>query len=178
MATLIALLRGVNVGNNILRMERLRECCLELGMRNPRTYLQSGNIVFEGEGGVTKWARAIERRLAGETRLPITVVIRTAPEFVRMAEENPFLKERGIDETKLHATLLATIPTKTASRALAALDCGCDRFLRSGRDIYLHCPNGYGRSKLSNNAFEKVLRVRATTRNWNTVKNLLEIARV
>jgi uncharacterized protein (DUF1697 family) len=182
MATMIALLRGVNVGANILRMERLREFCAEIGMQNVRTYVQSGNIVFEAEGGVTKWVIAIERRLRGETRLPVSVVVRMPNDLERTLTGNPFLKEKGVDESRLHVTMLASNPTKTALKALAALSVpgarnfGRDRFIQIGRDIYLHCPDGYGRTKLNNTFFEKILSVRATTRNWNTLKNLAAMA--
>lgn len=180
---MVALLRGVNVGNNILRMDRLREFCAEIGMRNVRTYVQSGNIVFEGEGGAAKWTNAMEQRLHGETRLPVTVIIRMAADLARTLADNPFLKEKGIDESKLHVTLLGQNPAKSAIKALPVLGTsggmktGRDRFLYVGRNIYLYCPDGYGQTKLHNNFFEKILNVRATTRNWNTLNKLHEMCR-
>ena len=179
MPCMIALLRGVNVGSNILRMERLRECCAEIGMQKVRTYIQSGNIVFEADGGVTHWADKIQKRLLGETRLPVAVVVRTPADLKRTLEHNPFLKERGIDETRLHVTMLAENPAKSVVQSLPAQIeryCRCDRYVLADRDIYLHCPNGYGQSKLTNGLFEKFLNVRATTRNWNTMNKLLAMA--
>lgn len=178
MPCMIALLRGVNVGNNILRMERLRELCGKIGMKNVRTYVQSGNVVFEAPGGASEWAAALERKLAGETRLPVSVVVRTPSDLRRILDRNPLLKERGIDEARLHVTMLAENPARSVVQSLPAqIDryCRGDRYVLAGRDIYLHCPNGYGQSKLTNSLFEKLLEVRATTRNWNTVNSLYKM---
>jgi uncharacterized protein (DUF1697 family) len=171
----IALLRGVNVGGNTLKMERLREVCAELGMKNARTYVQSGNVVFEAQGTAGRWAEALEKRLAGEARLPVSVIVRTAGELGRVIDANPFINERGIDSTRLHVTFLQRKPARAAIAGLDGLKAGTDRFRCLGTEIYLHCPNGYGDSKLTNNVFEKVLAVRATTRNWNTVNRLYEM---
>ena len=92
----VALPRGVNVGQNILRMDRLREVCSEMGLKNVRTYVQSGNVVFEGQGSATRWSQALERGLAGETRLPVTVIVRTAAEIAKVLAENPFQNSKEI----------------------------------------------------------------------------------
>ena len=172
MPTYVALLRGVNVGQNLLKMERLRELCAQIGMKNVRTYVQSGNVVFQAEGAASKWAQALERKLAGETRLPVTVVVKTAAEMNSVLATNPFLKEKGIDAARLHVTFLQQAPAKSAVEALAKIKAGPDRFRWLGSEIYLHCPEGYGRSKLANTAIEKVLGMRATTRNWKTIGKL------
>lgn len=175
METFVALLRGVNVGQNTLKMERLRELWSELGLKNVTTYVQSGNVVFDAEGSPSSWSSAIELRLAGETRLPAAVFVRTVPELKNIIARNPFLKEEGIDPSKLHVTFLASAAGQGALKKLSAVNAGADRFRLSGKEVYLYCPNGYGRTKLSNNALERVLSVRATTRNWNTVNKLYEI---
>ncbi len=168
----IALLRGVNVGGNVLKMERPREACAELGLKNARTYVQSGNVVFAAQGTAGKWAAALEKKLAGEARLPVSVIVRTATEMGRVIGANPFLKERGIDVARLHVTFLPHEPAKAGLERLRTLEAGTDRFRCIGREIYLHCPNGYGKLKLANAAIEKALSLRATTRNWNTVIKL------
>jgi uncharacterized protein (DUF1697 family) len=168
----VALLRGVNVGQNILRMDRLREVCSEMGLKNVRTYVQSGNVVFEAQGSATHWSQALERRLAGETRLPVTVIVRTAAEIAKVLAENPFQNSKEIDTTRLHVTFLEDAPAKSAVEALGKVKAGVDRFRWVGKQIYLHCPDGYGRTKLSNSVIEKILSLRATTRNWNTVNKL------
>ncbi|HEY8268269.1 MAG TPA: DUF1697 domain-containing protein [Xanthobacteraceae bacterium] len=176
MPVYIAMLRGVNVGNNSLKMERLREVCMDLGFRSVRTYVQSGNVVFEATGVPSRWCGKFERALAAEVRLPVSIIVRTPAEMRIIVSRNPFLKRRGIDTTKLHVTFLMQEPSKTARSALTGISAGDDEFHLSGENIYIHCPNGYGRTKLSNNAHEKTLGVRATTRNWNTVNRLYAMA--
>jgi len=175
MSVYVALLRGVNVGNNMLRMERLRELCKEMRLKNARTYVQSGNLVFEGEKNAEHWCGALERQLAGETRLPVTVIVRTVAEIGKVLAANPFLKEKAIDTSKLHVTFLRQAPEKDAIEGLRKVKAGPDRFHWIEKEIYLDCPDGYGRTKLSNLAIEKVLGLRATTRNWNTVNKLYEM---
>ncbi|MBZ5561348.1 MAG: DUF1697 domain-containing protein [Acidobacteriia bacterium] len=176
MQTYVALLRGVNVGKNLLKMERLRQLLPDLGFKNVTTYLQSGNVVLQAEGSPSSVSSAIEQKLAGETRLPVTVLVRTPAELKSIIARNPFLKEKGVDRSKLHVTFLASPGGKDALKRLSALNAGADQFRLSGKEVYLYCPNGYGISKLSNNALEKALSVKATTRNWNTVNKLYAIA--
>jgi len=174
MARLILLLRGVNVGKNILKMDRLRELCAQIGMKNVQTYVQSGNVVFEATGSPTTWAAALERKLAGETRLPVTVIGRSAGEIAKVLAGNPFLKEKGIDTKRLAVSFLQNAPAKAALDVLRARDLGNERFHCLGKEIYLHCPDGFADSKLY--LLDKALAVRTTTRNWNTVRKLCEMA--
>jgi uncharacterized protein (DUF1697 family) len=174
MAIYIALLRGVNVGGNILKMERLRELCAKLGARNARTYVQSGNIVFEAQGSALHWAEALERKLAGESRLPVSVIVRTAAEMSAVLAGNPFLMEKGIDTARLAVTFLQHPPAKPALAALSTLKIGSERFHCAGKEIYLHCPDGFANAKLY--TLDKVLAQRTTTRNWNTVTKLREMS--
>jgi len=178
MTTYIALLRGVNVGGNQLKMERLRAICANLGFENARTYLQSGNVVFDAAASKSKVQKVLEAKLADETRLPVRVLVRSAAELKKLIAKNPFLKNKAIDRTRLHVTFLANEPTAEALKRLAAVDAGADEFLAAGTHVLLHCPNGYGRSKLSNNNLERLLSLTATTRNWNTVTTLAEMASV
>lgn len=176
MTTYIALLRGVNVGGNQLKMDRLRAICASLGFENARTYLQSGNVVFDARGWQSNVEKALERTLAGETRLPVRVLVRSGADIKRLIAKNPFLKNQAIDRSRLHVTFMTESPTPEALKRLAAVDTGQDEFRAAGTEIYLHCPTGYGRSKLSNNQLERLLSLTATTRNWNTVNTLAEMA--
>jgi uncharacterized protein (DUF1697 family) len=114
--------------------------------------------------------------LVGQTRLPVTIIIRSTTELGKLIANNPFLKRKGADLIKLHVTFLPEVPTKQTLERLAAIPCGADQFHCQRRDVYLHCPGGYGKSKLSNAQLEKVLGVKATTRNWNTVNTLYTMA--
>ena len=86
------------------------------------------------------------------------------------------MNERGLDPSKLHITFLAAPPAKNAKDRIDALNASPDQFRIKGREIYLYCPDGYGRTKLSNNAIEKAVSVGATTRNWKTVTTLARIS--
>jgi uncharacterized protein (DUF1697 family) len=105
------------------------------------------------------------------------VIVRSASELKRIIAANPFTGEKGIDFSKLHVTFLAKAASKEGVTNLAAISAGEDRFRIIGQEVFLHCPLAYGNTKLSNNAIQKALAVNATTRNWNTVNKLCEMAR-
>jgi uncharacterized protein (DUF1697 family) len=174
--TFVALLRGVNVGNNALPMQRLRDIFAELGAGEVQTYIQSGNVLFEGKGSADGWRRAIEKRLKDEARLPIASMVLTAPELRRLIAANPFVGDRAVDETKLHVTLLANAAPKAAQSSLDGLKRGDERVKVAGRAVFLYCPHGYGTSKLTNGAVEKATGTKATTRNLRTLRRLAEMA--
>jgi uncharacterized protein (DUF1697 family) len=173
------LLRGINVGGHkIIKMDQLRKAFEELGFEGVATYVQSGNVVFKtSKKASDDLPTKIEKMLLGRFGMSVPVIVRTAEEVGEVLGNNPFLKERGIDVSRLHVTFLSLTPQKTAIKGLDAIAAGPDRFHCRGQEIYLHCPNGFGGTKLSINAFEKVLAVGATTRNWNTVNMLYEMAR-
>jgi uncharacterized protein (DUF1697 family) len=178
MPSWVALIRGINVGGQrAVSMERLRGSFAAMGFRDVRTYVQSGNIVFEAAADTRDaLTRKIEEGIRRDFGFSVIVILRTAKELQRIVKTNPFLNEEGIEQAKLHVTFLARPPIKAALKNLEALPASPDRFRLMGREIYLYCPDGYGRTKLSNNAFEKRLSVAATTRNWKTTTALCEIA--
>ncbi len=166
--------RGINVaGHKIIKMQNLRTSFEELGFRRVRTYVQSGNVIFETEKTSSKsLSKSIEGRILSEFGFPVPLVLRTSGEMKQVVGDNSFLGEKGIDDSKLHVTFLSAFPSGTALRRLEGLNALPDRFLIKGREVYLYCPNGYGRTKISNNTLEKLLSVEATTRNWRTVNAL------
>jgi uncharacterized protein (DUF1697 family) len=168
----IALLRGVNVGGNMLKMERLRAMLAELGFEGATTYLQSGNVLFGAKGAPAGLAATIERKVSEATRLPVSVIVRTPAQLKRVIAANPFLKEAGVEQKSLHVTFLSGPASKAGLATLGKLQAGADRWQAAGAEIYLCCPNGYGRTKLNNTAIERALGLRATTRNWSTVTAL------
>jgi uncharacterized protein (DUF1697 family) len=167
----VAMLRGVNVGGNSLRMEWLRQACEEIGLQDVRTYAQSGNIVCSSSLSALRLAQT-----DAQTRLPVAVVVRNASEMTKIVAGNPFLEQKGVDTTKLHVTFLAKAPSRPPLDRLDALSGTRDQYRLVTQEIYLHCPLNYGETKLSNNAIEKVLSVGATTRNWKTVTTLCAMA--
>ena len=176
MTVYVAMLRGVNVGGNSLRMDWLRQACENLGWQNVRTYVQSGNIVFSSRGSALKLAQMLKETIDVQTRLPVTVVLRSAADMKKVVVDNPFLKQKGIDASKLHVTFLGKAPIKPALDRLDALAGTRDQYRLNGSELYLNCPVNYGETKLSNGAIEKVLGVGATTRNWKTVTTLHAMA--
>ena len=174
----ISMLRGINVGgHNQIKMTALRELFEALGFEQVQTYIQSGNVVFKaGRISTLQVSKKVEDRITKAFGFRVPVVTRTSAKMGSVSENNPFLKKKDIDPTKLHVTFLSEAPAPDALKKLEALPAGPDQFRSSGREIYLYCPNGYGNTKLSNNAIEKVLAVSATTRNWNTVNKLYEMS--
>jgi uncharacterized protein (DUF1697 family) len=174
--TFVALLRGINVGGKKkIAMAELRSLLSSLGFEDVVTYIQSGNVVFRStDSDPDRVSAAIERKVATTFGIDPAVLLRTPAELEKTAERNPYLA-RG-DLSKLYVVFLDRAP---AVSAVAELDPGRsppDEFTLSGREIYLHLPNGAGRSKLTIDYFERVLRARATQRNWNTLLRLIELS--
>jgi uncharacterized protein (DUF1697 family) len=176
MTVYVAMLRGVNVGGNSLKMDWLRLACEDLGWQNVRTYVQSGNLVFSSRGGASKLAQVLKATIDAQTRLPVTVILRSAADMEKVVADNPFLKQKGIDVTKLHVTFLGKVPVTPALDRLDALAGTRDQYRLKGAELYLNCPINYGETRLSNGAIEKVLGVGATTRNLKTVMMLHQMA--
>ncbi|HEX9429511.1 MAG TPA: DUF1697 domain-containing protein [Candidatus Bathyarchaeia archaeon] len=178
MSIYVAMLRGINVGGQkIVKMESLRKSFESLGFNRVRTYVQSGNVVFEAsKGSSDNLSRKIREKILSDYTLSVPLIVRTSGEMRKVVSDNPFLKDRGTDHSKLHVTFLSELPAKATLRKLDALNSPSDRFHIGSREIYLYCPDGYGRTKLSNSAFEKLLSVEATTRNWKTVNALVKIS--
>jgi uncharacterized protein (DUF1697 family) len=174
--TYVALLRGINLGaKKRVSMPDLRALFTRLGADDVTTYVQSGNVVFKSAEGSAKLIGAIERRIRRDLGLTVTVLLRTKPQLAKVVTGNPFAK-RVQDPTKLHVTFLAEKPDRSRVRRLDPKHGQPDEFRVVGLEVYLHCPNGYGKSKLTNAYFEKELGVAATTRNWKSVTKLAELA--
>lgn len=172
----LALLRGINVGGaNKVPMKELRSLFEELGHENVHTYLQSGNVVFEGRSSTSKKLSAeIEAAIAKSFNLKVSVIVRTRREMERVAAGNPF-PTKGVKPTSLHVMFLADSAPAKAIKTLDPDRSSPDEFEVKGSEIYLRFPKGSGRSKLTIDYFEKKLGTRATARNWNTVVKVLEL---
>ena len=176
------MLRGVNVlGRKSIKMERLRASFEALGFRGVKTYVQSGNVVFAtATNSSASLSNKIKKTILSDFGFSVSVVLKTPKDLESIIQRNPFAKRKTIDPSKLHVTFLADPPATTALRSLQkslqAMSPEPDEFSIGTREIYLYCPDGYGRTKLSNGAFERILSVAATTRNWRTVNKLSELA--
>lgn len=174
----VAMLRGINVsGSKPVKMDALRASFEALGFKNVRTYVQSGNVVFEAkERAAAPLGPKIAARIKRDFGYDVPVLVLGAAELGRVVEESPFVTQPGIDLTKLHVTFLAGAPAEAGLKKMEGVSSGRDVFHCRGQTIYLVCPDGYGTTKLSNNAFERALGVPATTRNWKTVTTLAALA--
>jgi uncharacterized protein (DUF1697 family) len=175
METYVALLRGINVsGQKMIKMQVLQSLFAELGFKNIRTYIQSGNIIFEsGKISQDVLAKQIEEKILQSYHFEVPAIIRHHDEIKRILENNPFLIKRNEDINKLYVTFLSNESDESDKYDKSDKSIDYDEFIISGKNIYLFCPNGYGRTKLNNNFFESKLKVKATTRNWKTVNALL-----
>ena len=176
--TYVALLRGINLGaRNKVAMPSLRALVEAMGHENVQTYIQSGNVVFTcRSGSAAEIAAAMEAGIKEELGLQVPVVVRTRPELEQVTKKNPFLAA-CTDFSALHVVFLATAPTKAAATTLDPDRSPGDEFALVGSEVYLHCPNGFGRAKLGLDWFERKLGGPATIRNWRTVTKLLELSR-
>jgi uncharacterized protein (DUF1697 family) len=172
----VALLRGVNLGaRNKLAMGDLRALVEGLGGEDVQTYVQSGNVVFTSGADAGRLERRLADAILRAHGLEVPVLVRSAGELDAIVRKNPFLRTDA-DEKSLHVTFLEEQPRQALVKELDPSFSPPDELHVEGREVFLLCPNGYGRSKLSNAFFEKRLGVVATTRNWRTVFALAELA--
>ncbi len=178
METYISLLRGINVsGQKKIRMADLKALYVSLGLTNVRTYIQSGNVVFRSASGkADELAAALEAAIRQEYGYAVTVLLRDAAAFAKIVAGNPFFTEPRADPARLYVTFLPHPPPDGLRQNLRIPHDPEEAFVIRGKEVYLFCPNGYGRTKLSNQVFERKLKMSATTRNWKTVLALHRIA--
>lgn len=172
MTTYVALLRGINVGGrNKVPMADLKTLVTDLGHTDVSTYVQSGNVILSSTAGAAAVSTGIEQGIRRELGLDVDVVVRTRPQLAKIAAGNPF---DGSD-TYVHVVFLAARPSAGSVRVLDPDGSPPDQFVVAGKEIFVHYPNGSGRSKLSASYFESKLGVRGTARNFNTVNKLLAL---
>ena len=174
MKTWIALLRGINVGGkNRVPMADLRAVIEALGAQDVRTLGASGNVVFElvVEGGSPGLEASVSEGILARFGLRVPVVVRTRDELAALMASAPFA-EPDQAPTAHHVFLMSRVPDPSAVEALDPDRSPPDRFSVSGREIFVHSPNGLGRSKLTVDWFERGLGVTVTQRNWRTMQSL------
>jgi len=178
MTTYIALLRGINVsGKKKIKMADLRSHLAELNLQNIKTYIQSGNILFKSaETNQAVLEQQIKNKIEEKYGFDVPVMVKLATDFQRVIENNPFAKDESNDIKCMHITFLGSVPVQEQIDHLATYNYPSEEYVLEDKDIYFYAPNGYGRAKMTNNFFEKKLKVRATTRNWKTVNKLFVMA--
>jgi uncharacterized protein (DUF1697 family) len=176
MTTFVALLRSVNVaGHGRLAMADLKQSFVALGYTDVSTYIQTGNVIFHSPSkSLPKLVLAIEQQLEHDFGDTPAVILRTAPDLVRVLAASPFPK-KGADPSRHHVTFLAEPPDKQHLTAFAAPASGQDEMAIIGQEVYVYTPDGYATTKLNGTLLERRLGVVSTTRNWNTVARLADL---
>ncbi len=172
MRTWIALFRGINVGGkNVLPMVKLRAELEALGLEQVRTYIQSGNAVFESAAeGSTSLAAQISDRVEEQYGFRPRVLVLSRDDLAAAIESNPF-PGAVADPKTLHFFFLAEPALDPDHTRLEEAKAPTEHYGLTDRVFYLHAPDGIGRSKLAANA-EKALGVATTARNFRTVDKL------
>jgi uncharacterized protein (DUF1697 family) len=173
----IALLRAVNLPHSQVAMSDLRGLLLQVGFTEPRSLLQSGNLVFRTRYTSTE---RLEALLESETRKRLDIdtdyMVRSAAEWEDLVAANPFPKEAQRDAGRLLVIALKAKAEPDRVGALQASIQGPEIIRGVGKQLYVVYPNGVGRSRLTSSLIEKKLGTRGTGRNWNTVLKLSTVA--
>ncbi len=181
MSIYIALLRGINVGaKHRMSMAELTQTLHEAGFANVRTYIQSGNVLFESDGEEAELREKMEQAIYKRFGFPVPVILRTSRELQAIVDHCPFTAEEiqaaeaasGVES--LHVCMLLSAPTPESAEKLKSFPAGGDRFVVLGRDIYLLLQNGVHNSKLA--AQVSKIAASVTMRNFKTMRQLALMA--
>ncbi|MDP9191000.1 MAG: DUF1697 domain-containing protein [Acidobacteriota bacterium] len=174
MPIFIALIRGINVGGHKkLKMADVKISCEAMGLRDVRTHLQSGNVVFRtARTDRAKLVQELESALAVDAK----VILRTADEFQKAVAANPMPAEAQRGPSHFIVMFLSAQPSPAAMQSLRDAYSGPENMHLNGTELYIEYGSGMGTSKLNNALIERKLGVAGTARNWNTVTRLVEIA--
>jgi uncharacterized protein (DUF1697 family) len=178
MPVVISMLRGVNLGaHRRIKMDALRDLYASLKLRDPQTYVQSGNVVFSTEErDLLQLSQRIEKAIERGFGFHTDVILRTTAELRSVVARNPCAKRKGIEPSRLLVNFLAGDPGPNARKALRGLKIAPEQLWIDGRELYIYFPNGMARPKLSWAAIDRILETPGTGRNWNSVTKLLQLA--
>ncbi len=176
----VAFLRAINVGGRgLVKMDALRNAFETAGCRNPRTFIASGNVVFELPPGKLETVRTrlrgtVGRLIGGEPQ----IVFRTVDDLRRLIDASPFSSRHAADGAKLYVAFLSALPPRKPRFPLVSEKEALEAFGMLDRDVLVvsrRKPNGF--FGFPNNFIEDQLGVAATTRNWSTVQRIVEFVR-
>ncbi|UMY65087.1 MULTISPECIES: DUF1697 domain-containing protein [unclassified Flavobacterium] len=173
MTRFVALLRAVNVGGTVLKMDALRGAMQTLPVSGVTTYIQSGNVLFSAEGTALDWQERIAQLIRDHFSLDVAVMVLTAADVAQALAANPYHTEP--DDVNPYFGFLLTLPDDAGVSALAEIDFGRDEYTLQGKVIYVCYAEGAGSTKLTNAVIERKLGVKGTMRNQKTVRRLLEL---
>lgn len=175
MSTYIILLRGINVGGHKkIKMADLRQLLSAAAFEDVRSYVQSGNIVLSSEASASAVQDKIAQIIDEHYGFKVPVFVLLVEDLLAAIQQQPFIDK---EEKRLHLTFLEQAPSpEIVKNSLPPKFDTPDEYQIIDKTVFLYCPNGYGRSKLTNDFWERKLQLNATTRNWKTANKLAEIA--
>ena len=175
----ISLLRGINVsGQKKVKMVDLKALYESLGFNNVVTYIQSGNVIFDTDiKDHAALCRIIEKGIERKYKFHVPTIIRSSNELESAMKNNPFEKiDLEKDGSKILITFMDVKPDKSKLNDLLDFVGESEKLIARGKELYLHCPDGHGKSKLSNTFIEKKLGLVATTRNLKSVHKIYSLS--
>lgn len=177
MQTHLALLRGINVsGQKIIKMEDLRKLMESSGFSNVKTFIQSGNVIFDSaETSKQELSDKIRKAIAGQYGFDVGIIMLSHSDLAKAIHDNPFLKEKDVDLKQVYVTFLSQAPAPENVGKFKLANIENDVAVLSGDVMYLKYAVSAAKTKLSNALIENKLKVTATTRNWNTSLKLLAL---
>lgn len=148
-----------------------------MGFNDAETYIQSGNVIFStiADLSSSEIGLKIENAIHEKYNYNVPVLIRTAEKMRKLLFVNPFLEEEKFDPSKMAVLFLYKKPSKAQIQKIIDIDYPPDKFKIIGSEIFVYCPNGFGRTKLYTNFFERKMGVTGTGRNWKTITTILNI---
>lgn len=178
MTTYISILRGINVGGHRkIIMAELRKMYEQLGFCQVKSYIQSGNVVFESDKKMSshELELLLEKRIMEVFGHEVPVLIRTSEEWDMAIKANPFLIEET-NTDKLFITFLSQLPSSELKEELSSMDFSPDQLEIIDKCVYLLCERKYHETKMTHSLIERKLKVKATARNWKTTMKLKEMS--
>ena len=178
MPVLVSMLRGVNLGShNRIKMDELRAVYVSLKLENPRTYVQSGNVVFRTkEKNTPLLAKKIQSAIRKKCGCGPEVILRTTEELRKAIAASPFADRPKLEPGKILVSFLNAEPPREAAGAFDRFKDYPEEVHLKGRELYIYFPNGAGKTKLPWSSVERLLKVTGTARNWNSVNAMLKMA--
>lgn len=173
----ISILRGINVGGNkLIKMSQLSALCLELGWQHVSTYIQSGNLTFESKlTSTSKLSQMLGNEIKASFGFDVPVLTFELEAFERIVTANPFATDVSLNPDYFHITFLEKNGDESIWQSIQDLVILPEKAIMKENAIYLYCPNGYSKCKITNTLIEKKLQLSATTRNWKTCLALLHL---
>lgn len=169
MKVYIALLRGINVGgHNIVKMKDLRDLFQRMGLKNMKTYIQTGNIVFQSDEKAELLQSQIERELNREFGFFVNVMLRTDSEWEEIINSSPYPADTLSEGESVHLALLEKEPSNF--HHLLQFTSDTEECAIKGREVYLFLRKSFRDAKIP--AKLQKLGVPVTLRNWKTIKKL------